>query len=91
MSEKANGVTYVRPPKVPTLDEAKNMEKILIGTVFEEGEYIAEAIYNGTKLKTTGYSRPYAALQHLINVIIKRQQDKGLKRDLDYMFMSRVE
>ena len=62
--------TYTQTPRTPTLEEAKNMERILIGTEYNNGAYVAKATYDGIPLKTNGFEKPYLALRHLMNVIV---------------------
>ena len=65
--------TYTPKPRIPTLEEAKAMERLLIGAEFTNGLYVAKATYAGVPLTTTGFEKPYLALRHLMNVIVERQ------------------
>lgn len=82
--------TYTQTPRTPTLEEAKNMERILIGTEYNNGAYVAKATYDGIPLKTNGFEKPYLALRHLMNVIVERQLVKGKKRNEHFIFTSPI-
>ena len=76
---------------LPTKEEAENIERILLETYFVDGEYIAKCMLNGKQLETGGKPRPYAAIQHLINVVVERKEALGQLRDVDYIFTTKVD
>ena len=71
-------------------NRSKPMEKILLETEFTKDGYIAKCDVNGNQLKTGSYPAPYAAINHLISVVVQRKKDQGQSRDLHYIFTTKL-
>ena len=66
------------------------LDRILLTTEFTKDGYIAQCIVDDKKLRTEAKPAPYTAINHLINVVIQRKKEKGLIRDLDYIFTTKL-
>ena len=75
---------------VPTPHQAKNIERILLTTKFKDGGYIAQCTVNQQALITEPKNAPYAAINHLINVVVGMKKEKGQIRDFHYIFTTKL-
>lgn len=63
------------------------MEKIILLTENTKDGYIAKCVVNDKELLTAPKPAPYAAVEHLINVVVERKKAQGQTRDLHYIFI----
>jgi len=69
--------------------EVQQVERILLTTEFTKDGYIAKCITNNNELITGAYPDPHTAINHLVNVVVKRKQEIHQMRDVHYMFTTK--
>jgi len=74
----------------PTMVQAETMERILLTTDFIKGGYVAQCVTDNRSLVTEPKAAPYMAINHLINAVVKLKNEKGLRRNFDYIFTTKL-
>ena len=72
------------------------MQKILISTTHKlgeksgEGGYVATCTVDNEPLQTNPKETPRFAVDTLINFVVQTKKEQGQKRDVDYMFTTKL-